>query len=131
MFQRKRNKKGFKNKKKLYIFIYIILTLLLAIYGFILVDKKIKPTVLAIAEIKAKEIATKAINESVNKKITDDIRYQDLYFVRTDSEGNITLMQANAYITKLLKIKHGFTHHILTILYLNFLHPTQFFSLHF
>lgn len=95
MFQRKRNKKGFKNKKKLYIFIYIILTLLLAIYGFILVDKKIKPTVLAIAEIKAKEIATKAINESVNKKITDDIRYQDLYFVRTDSEGNITLMQAN------------------------------------
>jgi hypothetical protein len=131
VIQRKRNKKGFKNKKKLYIFIYIILTLLLAIYGFILVDKKIKPTVLAIAEIKAKEIATKAINESVNKKITDDIRYQDLYFVRTDSEGNITLMQANAYITKLLKIKHGFTHHILTILYLSFLHPTQFFSLHF
>ncbi len=76
-------------------FTYLILTLSLILYGFVLVDKKIKPTVLAIAEVKAQEIASRAINQSIKTKITDDIRYQDLYFIRTDSEGNVTLMQAN------------------------------------
>lgn len=104
MFPKQRYGKRYKkNKRKAFAFIYIILSLLLLIYGFTLIDKKIKPTVLAIAEMKAREIATKAINESINNKITDDIRYQDLYFVRTDSEGNITFMQANSCIIKLLK----------------------------
>lgn len=76
-------------------FISLILIILLISYGFIFIDRQIKPTVLAIAEIKAKEIAAKAINESINNKITDDIRYQDLYFLRTDNEGNVTFMQAN------------------------------------
>ncbi|RKD26085.1 sporulation protein YunB [Caminicella sporogenes DSM 14501] len=82
-------------KKNVLVFIYIIFILLLIVYGFIIVDKKIKPTVLAIAEVKANEIASRAINESIYSKITDDIRYQDLYFIRTDNEGNVTLMQAN------------------------------------
>lgn len=85
----------YQKRKRVVAFIYIIFSLLIIIYGFMIVDKKIKPTVLAIAEIKANEIASKAINESIYSKITDDIRYQDLYFIRTDSEGNVTLMQAN------------------------------------
>ena len=83
--------------------------LLLVIYGFILVDRKIKPTVLTIAEIKAKQIASKAINESINDKITDDIRYQDLYFIRTDSEGNITFMQANTIMMNKLAAEVALT----------------------
>lgn len=59
------------------------------------VDKKVKPSVLAIAEVKAREIATRAINESVNSKVSEDIKYQDLISIRTDSEGNVTMMQAN------------------------------------
>ena len=78
--------------------------LLLVIYGFVLVDRRNRPTVLTIAEIRAKQIAANSINESIRSKITDDIRYQDLYFIRTDSEGNVTFMQANSCITKLLKI---------------------------
>ncbi|SKC91554.1 hypothetical protein [Maledivibacter halophilus] len=100
MFTRKKYK-GRTNKKKRYFaytYIFIVFALLIVIYGFILVDKKIKPTVLTIAEIKAKEIASNAVNESIRDKITDDIRYQDLYFIRTDEEGNITFMQANACI---------------------------------
>jgi sporulation protein YunB len=97
VFTRKKYKRSTRNHRKIFAYTYIItlFTLLLIIYGFALVDKKIKPTVLTIAEIKAKEIASKAINESIRDKITDDIRYQDLYFIRTDSEGNITFMQAN------------------------------------
>lgn len=97
MFTRKKYKRRTNNKKRYfaYTYIFIVFALLMVIYGFVLVDKKIKPTVLTIAEIKAKEIASSAINESIRDKITDDIRYQDLYFIRTDEEGNITFMQAN------------------------------------
>lgn len=59
------------------------------------VDQKIKPAVLAIAQVKAREIATRAINESVNDRVSGDIKYQDLIFIRTDDEGNVTMMQAN------------------------------------
>jgi len=104
LFVRKRYKNSTYNNKKLFAYTYLIIifVLLLVIYGFILVDKKIKPTVLTIAEIKAKQIASKAINESINEKITDDIRYQDLYFLRTDSEGNITFMQSNTILMNTL-----------------------------
>lgn len=74
-----------------------------------LVDKKIKPTVLTIAEIKAKQIASKAINESIHDRISDDIRYQDLYFIRTDSEGNITFMQANTIMMNKLAAEVALT----------------------
>ncbi|MEW9121562.1 MAG: sporulation protein YunB [Thermotaleaceae bacterium] len=31
----------------------------------------------------------------MNSKVSDDIKYQDLIFIRTDTEGNVTMMQAN------------------------------------
>ncbi len=102
LLRKKRYRNPYKKKNKLMVFTYIILTLLIMIYGFVLVDKKIKPTVVAIAEVKAQEIASKAINQSIKTKLTDDIRYQDLYFIRTDSEGNVTLMQANTIMMNYL-----------------------------
>lgn len=80
-------------KKKLYIFVIIFLVLL--IYGFIWVDKNIKPTVLAVSEVQARKIATQAINEAVKNKIKDDIKYKDLIFVNFDKDGKVTMMQAN------------------------------------
>ncbi|SHJ30497.1 sporulation protein YunB [Geosporobacter subterraneus DSM 17957] len=84
-----------RKKGNLKAFVAIIGIFLFLIYSFLLVDRKVKPSVLAIAEVKAREIATRAINESVNSKVSDDIKYQDLIFIRTDTEGNVTLMQAN------------------------------------
>ncbi len=110
MFARNKYKRRYNNRRVFaYTYIILILVLLLVIYGFILVDRKIKPTVLTIAEIKAKQIASKAINESINDKITDDIRYQDLYFIRTDSEGNITFMQANTIMMNKLAAEVALT----------------------
>jgi sporulation protein YunB len=73
----------------------IVILFLFIIYSFMFVDQKIKPAVLAIAQVKAREIATRAINESVNDRVSGDIKYQDLIFIRTDDEGNVTMMQAN------------------------------------
>ncbi|MBB6215998.1 hypothetical protein HNQ80_002089 [Anaerosolibacter carboniphilus] len=77
-------------------FMTLVLLFLFIIYSFMFVDQKIKPAVLAIAQVKAREIATRAINEAVNDRVSDDIKYQDLIFIRTDDEGNVTMMQANA-----------------------------------
>ncbi|KXG74192.1 sporulation protein YunB [Thermotalea metallivorans] len=88
-------RKYHRKKGNLKAFMTIVITFLLVIYSFLFVDQKIKPAVLAIAEVKAREIATRAINESVNAKVSDDIKYQDLIFIRTDGEGNVTMMQAN------------------------------------
>lgn len=85
-------------KGSLKAFISIIIIFLVLIYGFMLVDQKIKPAFIAIAEVKAREIATRSINESVNAEVSEDIKYQDLIFIRTDNEGNVTMMQANTMI---------------------------------
>lgn len=78
----------------------LVLLLLFIIYSFLFVDQKIKPAVLAIAQVKAREIATRAINEAVNDRVSGDIKYQDLIFIRTDDDGNVTMMQANACMPK-------------------------------
>ncbi|WP_425446058.1 sporulation protein YunB [Dethiothermospora halolimnae] len=90
MRNRKSKKKGF--------FIAIVLILVFSIYGFIIVEKNIKPTILAMSEAKARMIATQAINEAVQTKIQDDIKYKDLIFVRTDNRGKVTMMQANTVL---------------------------------
>lgn len=76
----------------------LVAIFVLIIYGVIVFDKNIKPTILALSEVKARMIATQAINDGVKSKIKDDIKYQDLIFVRTDNEGKITMMQANTVL---------------------------------
>lgn len=88
---RRRNKRNKRNK----IFIFAVAFFVLSIYGFIWVDKNIKPTVLAISEVQARKIATQAINEAVKNKIKDEIKYKDLIFVNFDKDGKVTMMQAN------------------------------------
>jgi len=62
------------------------------------VDREITPTVQAIGELKAQEITTRAINESIALVLKQDIEYQDLISVKEDDEGNITMMQANTFL---------------------------------
>ena len=51
MFPRRRF--GRRNNGNFKLFITLILIVLVVIYGFMFVDKKVKPSVLAIAEVKA------------------------------------------------------------------------------
>jgi sporulation protein YunB len=79
-------------------FTLIVILSVLLIYGFIVVDRNIKPTVLALSEVKARVIATQAINDAVKTKLKDDVRYKDLIFVKYDKEGRVTMMQANTVL---------------------------------
>lgn len=85
----------FKRNKHI---VWIVLVVFIGIYIFRYIDKNIKPTLVAISEIKAKAIANQVINDSVNLKINKDIDYKDLIFVRYDDNGRVTLMQANTII---------------------------------
>lgn len=91
-----------KSRKKNYVKFKIILIMVLIIIiftsSFLYLDREITPTVLAIGELKAQEIITRAINESVSTVVKQDIKYQDLISIKEDSEGSITMMQANTFL---------------------------------
>ncbi|MBS4539628.1 sporulation protein YunB [Clostridium sp. D2Q-11] len=82
--------------KKRYVVIVVIIVFLF--YGFIIVDRNIRPTILAISEVKARMVATQAINDAVKEKIGREIQYRDLIFLKYDNEGKLTLMQANTIL---------------------------------
>lgn len=83
------------NKKKIIIYLIILFTVVFTIYVYNIINSNIRPTILGMCEIQAKEIATKAINDAVKSKISENIKYKDLLFIKQDNNGKITLVQAN------------------------------------
>jgi sporulation protein YunB len=59
------------------------------------VDYRIRPTLTNLAEAKAKQIATRAINEAIRSNISPNIRYQSLITLNFDKEGKVAFMQPN------------------------------------
>lgn len=62
---------------------------------FLAIEKNIAPTVLAIAEARARLIATEAINDAINKKIAHNIQYKDLVTIHKTNMGEVALIQVN------------------------------------
>lgn len=86
------------NTNKNMFFFLTVAIIVLVIYGFYVVDKSIKPIVLAMSEVEARMIATQAINDAVKEKIKDDIKYKDLIDISYDKDGKVTAMQANTIL---------------------------------
>jgi sporulation protein YunB len=61
----------------------------------IIIEHNLKPTISQIAEAKARQIATEAVNNAIKSKIVDSVNYDDLISVQKDSQGQIVLMQPN------------------------------------
>lgn len=93
-----------KKNKKVLTAIILILIFSMSLGSFIFVDRKIKPVVQAIAESKAQELANRSINKSVGEILKGKIKYEELISMKTDVDGNITMIQANTICTKPLKI---------------------------
>ncbi len=87
-------------KKRKIIIVSAILFLFIYLYNYI--DKNIKPTLVAIAEIRAKSVTTKAINDTIKSKIWDDIDYESLILVKYDKDGRVSMMQANTILMNTL-----------------------------
>jgi sporulation protein YunB len=76
--------------------VYLLPVLVLVLMlSFIVVERNLKPTILAIAEAKARLIATEAINDAIHEKVVTDVDYRDLIYVHKDNRGRVVLMQPN------------------------------------
>jgi len=75
--------------------LYLLVSLGFLISSFYLVDFKIRPTLRYLSEAKAKQVATRAINEAINLNISPNIKYQNIINVTFDKEGKVAFMQPN------------------------------------
>jgi sporulation protein YunB len=73
----------------------LISVLLIVLYAFWIVENHLKPTLLVLAEAKATVIATQAINDVINTKVSQTIDPQSMVTVRVDSRGRVVLIQPN------------------------------------
>ena len=73
----------------------ILFVLSFFIGSFLYIDRTLRPTITVLAETKALELANKSINKSVAEVVKGQINYKDLMNVQLDSDGKITMIQAN------------------------------------
>ena len=74
--------------------VFLIIIVLLSLI-FLLIDRRIKPTVIAMSEAQVRYITVKALNNAVRKALNSNIKYTDLINIMTDRDGKISLIQAN------------------------------------
>jgi sporulation protein YunB len=87
LFRKRRNYRAFF---ALTMFFFLLLGI------FLWVDRVLQPTIFKIAETRAIQMATEAINRAVQRKVFDsNLQYQDFVQVHKDNQGHIVLMQAN------------------------------------
>ena len=84
---------GRRKKRKTPLLLFAILLFLFS-YIYYITEKNIKPSIMAMSEIKARLIAAQAISDAVNKKIQDNY-FNNLIIVKTDSNNRVTMVQAN------------------------------------
>ncbi|MGI6574619.1 MAG: sporulation protein YunB [bacterium] len=76
--------------KIVFVFFFLIFIIL-----FMIFERNLKPSILAIAEAKAKILAVEAITDAVETEIVQKVRYQDLMFIHKDSQSRPVLIQPN------------------------------------
>ncbi len=98
------NKKG--KGIKFIIFVLIVLMTMAAMCWQLV--KVIQPSIEALAEIKAKEMVSYAINEATcNQFFKEATNIEDLLIINTNNEGNIELVQSNTVAMNILAAELG------------------------
>ncbi|WP_312091902.1 sporulation protein YunB [Aminipila sp.] len=102
--------KACENKKSRWINIVItlvIVTILCTLTGWRVV-KVVRPSIESLAEIKAKEMVSYAINEATCKQFFKEAtKIDDLLIINTDNEGSIELVQSNTIAMNILAAELG------------------------
>ncbi|MEW5785028.1 MAG: sporulation protein YunB [Bacillota bacterium] len=80
------------------IFSFFVLAALLylIVHLFFIIERNLRPAVLAIAEIKADGLATDAINIAILENVARGIHYKDLIVIEQDDQGRIVMAQINS-----------------------------------
>ncbi|WP_240374488.1 sporulation protein YunB [Bacillus piscicola] len=94
LFKRTARKKG-PLPLRYILLISIILFFVLTVQGVWLVDQGIRPTLMAIARMETKKIATHAINDAISTKIIKNIDLEKMIDMEQDNDGRITSVNFN------------------------------------
>ncbi|MDD4833867.1 MAG: sporulation protein YunB [Lutispora sp.] len=81
-------------KKRRFLFLFTLIIFFLILYFYIYLENNIGPKIVAMSEIKARLLATQAINDAVSKKVATDA-FGNLVNIKTDNIGKVTMVQAN------------------------------------
>jgi sporulation protein YunB len=93
----------FKRRRPLKTFLLGLILLFAFLSLFFWVDRCLRPSIINIAEFRATQMATEAINQAIRQKVKDNnLQYQDFVQVHKDNEGRIVLIQANTVKTNQL-----------------------------
>lgn len=82
-------------RPKIWLFILLAIFLYLGIRTFMVIEGNLRPTIMSIAEARAKVIATETINNAINQNIAQKSRYEHLIFIQKDNQGNIAMAEVN------------------------------------
>lgn len=80
-----------KGKWRIRLIILVILVLVLGLW----MDGNLRPIVISMAEAQCRSLAVGVLNTSIRTVLSSGIDYGDLMEVRFDSDGRVTMMQAN------------------------------------
>ena len=75
---------------------WAVLILLLLIALGLLLEKNLEQVILDMAHARAEAMAVEYIHEAVRDVMGEQITYEDMITVRTDTAGRVTMLQANA-----------------------------------
>lgn len=101
MMQRRRRRRIIPGNA--FSFVFLVLIVLFLVEGLLLIDRKIRPLILAAAVMECNGIATRAINKAILEKVVPTVSYKDLINVETDDKGRIVMAQTN--IVEINRIK--------------------------
>jgi len=96
--QRNRFLSNFKNNPYSYRMIkFVLFCLVIFIFtqGFLFAERRMRPAILSIAELKVSQIATKAVNDAILDNVARGVSYQDLINVKFSEEERIVVARVN------------------------------------
>ncbi|MEG6617070.1 sporulation protein YunB [Peptococcaceae bacterium 1198_IL3148] len=87
----------FKKRRRFSSTAFFIIVLIISVsLVYYLVDKNLRPTIIAIAESRANLMVNDAVSQAVQTRVAEEkLQYQDLVNIHKDKDGRIVMMQAN------------------------------------
>lgn len=89
-----------KRLKRLFIFVFIVI--LLAVFVLVYFGQVVNPVIITTSETKIKMLTSRAVNSAISEVLVESNVYDELITITTDSNGKITMLQANATKINLL-----------------------------
>jgi sporulation protein YunB len=90
-----RVRRGRSGRRRRDLLLAVLVCVLAGFLGFVFVEVRLKPTLLQLAEARARAVATTAVNTALSETSALEIKYEDLMDWKTDSQGNIVAVQPN------------------------------------